>query len=227
MGGGRGGGWGAGPAGPHAARRPRPRRGDRGQRLVDRVRGRRGTGHRLCVSARRWPAPARPPVALPAAGHPRSVPRGRSRGVRLDRRGLARGAAARLGAVRMPHRDVLRRGHVRRGDRAPGAPGRPWRRRHRADAGGRVLRIAGLGLRRRGPVRPAPRLRRSGRAQAARRRRARPRAWRGAWTWSTTTSARPGTTCRSSGPTSPPGTGPTGAKRSTSTGPAATRSGAS
>ena len=56
----------------------------------------------------------------------------------------------------------------------PPSPGRPRRGRHRAAAGRRVLRPAGVGLRRGGPVRPAPRLRRPGRPQTARRRRPRP-----------------------------------------------------
>ena len=112
--------------------------------------------------------PPRPdPRSRVAAGRRRRVRRGvvDHGAFRVDRR--AAGAAFDLPSAVLYELHVgtfTRRGHLRRRHRPPRPPRRPRRRRGRADAGRRVPRPPGLGLRRRRPVRAAPRLRRARRA---------------------------------------------------------------
>ncbi len=129
--------------------------------------------------------------------------------------------------LRAARRHVLARGDLRRGHRPARPPGRPGRRRRRAAAGRRVLRRAGVGLRRRRPVGPAPRLRRARRPQAPGRRLPRPRARRGGRRRLQPPGAVGEPPRPSSGRTSATATTRTGARPSTSTGGAATRCGPS
>lgn len=156
------------------ARRRRPGDASGAGRLVAGRGARRRAGHRLRVPARRRrPGPARPPLGVAAGRGARSQPALRPRRVRLVRRRLDRPATTRQRAVRAAHRHVHPRGHVRRGDRQAGPPGRPRCRHDRAAAGERVQRRVQLGLRRCLLVRPARAVRRSGRPETVRRRRPR------------------------------------------------------
>ena len=123
--------------------------------------------------------PARPPVGVPARRHRRPVPGGRPRGVRLDRRRLARAGRCPASVLyELPRRHVLAPagtfdgviGHL---DHLVALGVDAIELMPVAEFSGRPR----LGLRRRRPVRAAPRLRRPRRAEAAGRRgpRARPR----------------------------------------------------
>ena len=184
-----------------------------GQRIADgarpsggwwtrRRRRTRGRARDYAFSLDGGPPRPDPRSAFAARRRPRPVPGRRPRRVRLARQRLARAAAGRVGPLRVPRRHVLGRGHLRRRDRAPGPPRRPRRRRHRADAGGRVPRATGAGATTASTCSPrttptAARTASSGSSTPAT-----PAGSAWSWTSSTTTSARPGTTCRSSARTS-------------------------
>ncbi len=116
---------------------------------------------------------------------------------------LDRPAAGRLGGLRAARRHVHPRGHPRRRHRPARPPEVDRRRPRRAAAGQRVQRRARLGLRRRRLVRRPRAVRRPGGVPALRRRLPRRGDSASSRTSSTTTSARRGTTCRCSAPTSP------------------------
>ena len=100
-----------------------------------------GPGTDYAFSLDGGPARPDPRSAFQPGGHRRPVPGGRPRGLRLDRRRAGAGLPlAGVGPVRVPRRHLLGRGDLRRGDRAPRPPGRPRRRRDRTAAGRRVLR---------------------------------------------------------------------------------------
>ncbi len=190
--------------------------------------GIRTVGPRLRVRARRGRArPARPAQRLAAARRARPEPHLRPVRLRLDRRRLARAPfrrrRARLGGLRAAHRHLHPRGHPRLRPDPPRPPGRPRRRRRRADAGRRLPRSLGLGLRRRRPLGGARRLRRPGRPCSGSSTPATPAAWGSRSTSCTTTSGPAATTSRGSAPTSPRRTTPRGARPSTSTTRAAGR----
>ena len=108
--------------------------------------------------ARRRPGPARP--ALGVAARRRRRPVGGRRPRRLRAGPTAAGAGVALpGAVlyELHVGTFTAEGTFDGAIEHLDAPGRPRRRRRRADAGGRVLRRPRLGLRRRRPVRAAPR----------------------------------------------------------------------
>ena len=115
------------------------------------------------------------------------------------------------------------RGHARRGDRAARPPRRPRRHARRADAARGLPGRQRLGLRRRRALRGARAVRRPGRRCSASSTPATRAGSASASTSSTTTSARTATTSASSARTSPTATPRRGARRSTSTAPAATR----
>ena len=132
---------------------------------------RRRARHRLRLLARRRPAPARPPLAVAARRRARPVARRRPRRLRVDRRRLAAASTSPSAVVYELHVGTFTPegtfdGAIARLDHLVdlGVDAR------RADAGGRVPGRPGLGLRRRRPLRPPPRLRRARRAQAAGRR---------------------------------------------------------
>ena len=181
-----------------------------------------GRGHPLPLPPRRRTgALSRSGLALPAGGPARSVAGGRSGGLPLDRRRLAGRAAAR---ARSSTRCTSARS--RREGTWAAAAARARRSspisasRARGDAGRRVPRPLRLGLRRRRPLRPDASLRRARRLAPLRRRRARPRARRHPRRRLQPPRPRRQLPQRSSRPTtSPTGTRPTGARRSTSTAP--------
>ena len=111
-------------------------------------------------------------------GRARAVPHVRPDGVRLDRPGLDRPPARRLGDLRAARRHVHPRGHARRGAGEAGPPARDRRRLRRAAAGQRGQRHAQLGLRRRAVVRRPRAVRRPRGVPALRRRLPRGRARR-------------------------------------------------
>src|SRR5205807_1431887 len=159
-------------AGPGAADRDDPG----GLGLVGGRRARRRAGDRLPVLARRGAGTARSALAVPAGRGARAVAGRRPRRLPVDRPAVAGGGAAVGGAhLRGPHRNVHARGHLRGGHRAAPPPRGARRHAPGAHAGGGVPGHPGLGVRRRRPVRPPPRLRRPRRAQAPRRRRPRRR----------------------------------------------------
>ena len=189
-----------------------------------RARGRAGDG--LPVLARRRAGVSRSPVGVPAGRGARAVPASSTMAPSSGRTDLWRGAAPLSGALdlRGARRHVHAGGDVRGGDREAAPPRRARRHPSRAAAGGRVPRRAGLGVRRRRPVRPPPRLRRPRRAQAARRRRPRRRARRDHRRRLQPPRARRELPRRLRALLHRAATTRRGARRSTSTTPAATRS---
>ena len=131
-----------------------------------------GPRHRLRVQPRRRPAAARPALGVPAGRRARAVPGGRPRGLRLARQRLAR-------ACRWRARSSTSCTSARSRPRAPSTARSSTSTTWPSSASTLielmpVAEFAGrprLGLRRRRPVRPAPRLRRPGRPEAAGRRR--------------------------------------------------------
>ena len=152
-----------------------------GRRLVGVPRGGGGAGHRLFVQSRRRPAPAGPSLGLPAPRHRRPVP---------GRRPLPRSPGPMSGWRGLPLAgSVLYECHVGTFSPEGTFDGVIGRLDHLVELGVDAIELMpvaefsgprGLGLRRGRPVRPAPRLRRAGRSQAAGRRGARPRPGRGA-----------------------------------------------
>ena len=101
----------------------------------------------LRVLARRRPAPARPPLGLAARRRRRAVPAWSTTAAFgwTDAGWRGRAAGRRACSTSCHVGTFSAAGTFDGGDRAPRPPGRPRRRRHRADAGRRVLRRRGAG----------------------------------------------------------------------------------
>ena len=149
------------------------------------------------MPSRSTAAPAtRPPIAMAAVGRPWVVPDGRSWGLQVDGSCVGCGATPHRGHLRAPRRHLQPGWDLRRSGRRARPSGRPWRHARRADAGRGVPRRPRLGLRRRRPVRAAPRVTAARRISSGWSMLSRPRAWPSFSTWSTTTSDPRATTSR-------------------------------